>query len=275
MKKTFTFLILFLICSSGLIFGQTIINDFEAGSPTVVTRYGATFSVVANPNPIGNTTANCGKIGRTTGLWYELIAFPASYTVPASTTKYLHVLVNYPAQPDISVRFDAADETVDGATDVRALNSYTSFGQWQDLVFQLDGGASGATVNAIIFLPDVGFNNTPAGQVLNNTDAFGYVDEFTFSDSATPVTLSAKVFQKDSDFVIYPNPTQSVFKLKSKNNVHVVDVSLYNILGKKVVQNIAKVNKNEYDISGLSSGVYIVKITDDNGGLTTKRVIKK
>jgi len=176
-------LLLFLAALSlkSLMAADVVLNNFESSTPTVTAQYGATFANVANPNPTGyNTTANCEKIGRTSTNWYELIQFPVSFTVPANTKQYIHILVNYLAQPDISIR-------INGNTDIRAINLYTNFGQWQDLVFEISGGTAGATVTNLMILPDIGYNNSPAGQILNNTDKFGYIDEITLNNNPLPL----------------------------------------------------------------------------------------
>ena len=195
--------------------------------------------------------------------------------VAAGETRYLHVYVLYPAEPDLSVRFNSVDVSEDGGPDVRALNTYTDIGEWQDLVFQIDGGDGGATVNSLLVVPDLGFQNNPAGFVLNNTDAFAYVDNFRFTDSATPDVLSTNSFELDKVVSIYPNPTQSVFKIETKENVIISNVSIYNILGGLVTQNASRLNNNEYDISNLTSGIYIVRVSDDNNNTITKRLIKE
>lgn len=278
MKKI---LLSILVFYSGLASGQTVINDFESDSPATIFRYNAdgetSFSIVANPNSTGNTSDNVGRFARTSGNWFELMGFDLAtpYTVAAGETQYLHVYVNYPAEPDVSVRMDAADASSDGSADVRALNTYTDFGQWQDLVFQLDGGDTGATVNSIIMLPDIGFENDPAGFVLNNIDAFAYIDNFRFTDSATPDVLNTLNYKLDNFVTISPNPTQSVFKVETKESINVSDVSIYNILGERVTQNMLRLNTNEYDISKLTSGVYFVIVTDDNNNSISKKLIKE
>ncbi|TWO33420.1 T9SS type A sorting domain-containing protein [Seonamhaeicola sediminis] len=273
MKKITLLNLLFVLCAF-YGFSQTVVNNFEDISPTVTTQFGVDFSVVSNPNTTGNTSTNCGKLGRTTSNWYELITFPiTAYNVPANTTRYLHVMVNYPAQPDVSVRFDASDADINGATDIRALNSYTNFNQWQDLVFQIDGGASGATVEYIVYLHDIGYQNSPAGRILNNTDAFAYIDNFTFSDSDVPL-LSNKDFELSKNISLYPNPVKSTFSITSNNGVKISKVSVYNALGAKVAVNPV-LGSDKYDISSLASGMYLVKISDDKGAVTTKRLLKQ
>ena len=164
-----------------------VLNNFESGSPAVATKYGASYTETANPLSAGlNTTANSGQIGRTTSNWYELVYFPVSFSVPANTKYYIHVLVKYHAQPDIAIRVDATTAGGDGSADIRATNSYSNFGQWQDIVFEVNGGSSGRNVIQINFLADLGFNNNPAGRVLNNTDKFAYIDEIVVNTNPLP-----------------------------------------------------------------------------------------
>lgn len=274
MIKKITFIFTLLI--SAFSFGQTMVNDFETGSPTLLQRYGAEVSVVSNPNTTGNTSANVAKIGRTTTLWYELMAFDLAnpYTVPAGEKHYLSFLASYPAQPDISIRFNAADATKDGSGSLRALNKYnaSSAGEWQTIVFEVDGGASGATINAIIFLGDVGFQNDPVGLILNNTNAFAYLDDFTFSTSNP---LSTKDLSIENNVRLYPNEISSSFTIDVRNNSKISQVSIYNILGKNLSNNIVKISNTEYDISSLSAGMYIARIFDESGNSVTKKIIKK
>jgi hypothetical protein len=188
MKKTLLLLIgafVGMLTTSNV--NAQVLNDFESGSPAVVTKYGASYSTVANPLSAGlNTTENCGKIGRTTSNWWEMIYFPVSFSVPANTKYYVHILVKYDAQPDVAIRVDATTAGGDGSADIRAMNTYSNIGQWQDLVFEVNGGSGGRNVIQIIFLADLGFNNNPAVRVLNNTDKFAYIDEIVVNTNPLP-----------------------------------------------------------------------------------------
>ena len=183
MKRIKPFLVLILSSLSGL-YAQSI-NDFETVAPPNATQFGSVLSIVANPSVDAvNGTQQVARIGRTSGNWFELFTFDiAPITVPANTTYYLHALVKYDASVDISLRYAGT-----GGTDVRPNNAYTNIGQWQDLVFAIPGGGSGTTVSTIVILPDLGFNNSPAGQILNNSSSFGYVDEFLINSSSVART---------------------------------------------------------------------------------------
>jgi hypothetical protein len=275
MKKFFTPLGLFLICISSSLFGQnTMINDFETGSPTSVSRYGlsSNISIISNPFSSGlNTTAQCAKISRTTSNWYELFAFPTSFTIPANTKKYLHMKVNYYAQPDITIRIDAANENADGSADIRALNSYTDLGNWQDLVFEMDGGSGGRTVNAIVVLPDLGFNNIPAGEVLNDTDKFGYIDEILVNNSATTIVLNVNGSVINNSIEIYPNPTSDILNVSNLQPNSILSV---NSLDGKSVYNNKNIKDNlTLSVKEWAKGAYIIRIQNGSDTVVKKFIV--
>lgn len=273
MKKFFTPLSIFLIGIGTSVFGQsTMLNDFEPGSPSNVSRYGVTsnITIVANPFPGGlNSTATCAQVSRTTTNWYELFAFPVNFTVSANTKKYVHMLVNYYAQPDIAIRYDGADENADGTATFRALNKYTDLGNWQDLVFEIDGGTSGSTVKAILVMPDLGFENTPAQLVLNNTDKLGYIDEILVSDSST--ALGVNDFHSNNLVAVYPNPTTDV--LNVSNILPNSSIAINSIDGKNVY-NSKSINDNlTLSTKGWSKGLYIVTIKNGSQKSSVKKFI--
>ncbi len=73
-------------------------------------------------------------------------------------------------------------------------------------------------------------------------------------------------------FQVYPNPAANGFvNISSKMN-GVILVSLYNILGKKVIA--TELNGNRLDISSLVSGIYILKIVLGKNSTTIKLVVK-
>ncbi len=73
-------------------------------------------------------------------------------------------------------------------------------------------------------------------------------------------------------FSFYPNPTNSVLNLQSAENIE--NVSIYNILGQSVFENAVNATNSQIDISGLSTGTYLMKVTV-NGEIGTYRVLKQ
>ncbi|MGZ0015999.1 lamin tail domain-containing protein [Yeosuana sp. AK3] len=85
------------------------------------------------------------------------------------------------------------------------------------------------------------------------------------------LTLSTKNNQIQG-FALYPNPTSLGYvTMASKNNAK-MNVALFDILGKQVLNKT--VSNNTLNVSSLKSGVYIMKVSQDNASVTKKLVIQ-
>ena len=85
-----------------------------------------------------------------------------------------------------------------------------------------------------------------------------------------PATLSVV----DNDLQntdIYPNPASGYFNVKSLKNTNVV---IYNVVGKMVKSEEALAGEYKIDISDLSTGIYLVKLTSEGKSVTKKLVIE-
>ena len=74
------------------------------------------------------------------------------------------------------------------------------------------------------------------------------------------------------DFSIYPNPTNTGNVTITSTNNDVMDVQVFDVLGKQVINQ--RLTNNNLDVSNLRSGLYIVKINQNNASVTKKLVIK-
>src|SRR5690606_31784251 len=81
--------------------------------------------------------------------------------------------------------------------------------------------------------------------------------------------LSTNNFISES-FDVYPNPVSDVLNIRMKNNLSLEKITVYNNSG----QIVKTAQQNTVDVSNLSSGVYFVEITT-NQGIATKKVIVK
>ena len=68
---------------------------------------------------------------------------------------------------------------------------------------------------------------------------------------------------------IYPNPTTSVLNIKMESNLK--HATIYSVLGTKVLETTSK----NITTSNLSKGIYLLKIEDENGFVSSKRFIKQ
>lgn len=78
-----------------------------------------------------------------------------------------------------------------------------------------------------------------------------------------------------SDFEIYPNPIQDDIIIKTSFNED-LNISIYNLLGEKIISKIVTPLSKEIDVSHLKSGIYFLKISNkENVILKTKKMIKQ
>ncbi|WP_084426926.1 T9SS type A sorting domain-containing protein [Aequorivita capsosiphonis] len=73
-----------------------------------------------------------------------------------------------------------------------------------------------------------------------------------------------------SNFQIFPNPTNGILNVKSKQPI--TQVLVYNMLGQLVKTSF---DKRQVDISKAQTGVYFLKIEDANGNSQTFRVLRE
>lgn len=84
-------------------------------------------------------------------------------------------------------------------------------------------------------------------------------------------TLSTNNLESNS-FSLYPNPTNTGFVTISSSNSDVMSVQVFDILGKQVKSET--LTDNTLNVSDLNTGVYILKITQNNASTTKKLVIR-
>ncbi len=82
----------------------------------------------------------------------------------------------------------------------------------------------------------------------------------------TEQSLSTTSFDTANGFVIYPNPAQDVLHLQANNFTSIKAVKIYDLQGKVVLQD----TNDTINVSNLSKGLYIVKISTEEGEVTKK-----
>jgi hypothetical protein len=93
-------------------------------------------------------------------------------------------------------------------------------------------------------------------------------DNISFSSPGASV-LNTSSFSQIDGLKMYPNPTKNNLFIETALNSD-INVSIVNMLGKEVVN--ANVVNNTVNVSSLTSGIYIVKITEE-GKTSTKKLI--
>ena len=70
----------------------------------------------------------------------------------------------------------------------------------------------------------------------------------------------------NNNITIYPNPVIDLININT--SLTILEVEIYDVLGKRL--NYIKVNNRKIDVSGVNSGVYILKIKTEIGIILKK-----
>jgi hypothetical protein len=73
-------------------------------------------------------------------------------------------------------------------------------------------------------------------------------------------------------FSMYPNPVVERVNIAGKERLH--HVALFDIRGRKIMEEDAHNQKHTIDLKGIPEGVYLLRVTDDEGHTATQRLVK-
>lgn len=85
--------------------------------------------------------------------------------------------------------------------------------------------------------------------------------------------LSTVEIEGNNSLKYYPNPVKNTLTISGNQNMTLVEV--YNLMGLKMMSKKPDNKEVSLDLSGLSSGNYIIKVTDKNGSSKTIKIIKE
>lgn len=128
--------------------------------------------------------------------------------------------------------------------------------------------------------------NFPGGVTTTWYDLMDPTGNTTVANSTTSITIPAGQFRilgnKPSNvlsvedealfgFTIYPNPSHDSFSI----NTNVSDIEIYDLTGKIVKAYRGDFTKSDtFDISTLNTGMYIIKVENDNNQTKTTKLVK-
>ncbi len=180
------------------------------------------------------------------------------YKVDASANTYVHALISSNASNADQLKFQFVDAT--SATQTygnQAINIGSASVFTQSLT-------SKPTWTGDIKDWRLTFSVAAGGNV--NTGAVK-ISRIYFDNNAT---LGTEDFESLSSFSLYPNPASNTLNISSTKNV--ASVAIYNMLGQNVA---SQAGGNEVNVSGLNAGIYVAKVTLENGGVVVERFIKE
>jgi hypothetical protein len=146
-----------------------------------------------------------------------------------------------------------------------------------------DSSTFGATPPAVTissmddFPPSV-INTFILRQDSDRETPFIQIDELRIDTSwasVTPAEGTASVIESQIDgFAAYPNPVIGGDLTVKSNSIDQKEVALFNVLGRRVFTQSFTGTQDTFDVSNLSSGIYILKVTEGTKIATQKVVIE-
>lgn len=135
----------------------------------------------------------------------------------------------------------------------------------------LNGSATGTDPDEIDFISFSG-NTTAAPNLSSSTMV---MDNLQVKASSTDTLLGLNQIANDEDFSVFPNPATNLVSISSTSNSSINNVEMFDING-RIIKSIPLDNLSNVDItiSDLSSGVYMMRITTDQG-TATKKIVKQ
>ena len=106
----------------------------------------------------------------------------------------------------------------------------------------------------------------------NNTVSYTFTEAVSFKTvtaSASGATLTVEdVLQPKSGISVYPNPTANRIYIQGEN---ILQAELFDLRGRKV----KATNQKQIDLSDITSGSFILKVTTDNNKSKSFKIIKR
>ncbi len=111
------------------------------------------------------------------------------------------------------------------------------------------------------------------GQTIYGLKSF-IQEKSAFVSGEVDCSLSTEDYNLAKSAILYPNPAQNQIIISL--DYQPKTISIYSILGEKILEQSSNQNETSVDVSNLSNGVYLVNIKSDNGvSITKKLIIKK
>lgn len=222
--------------------------------------------VVANPNVSGiNTSTKCIQFTRRTsgtdampwaGFWCPVTDPDPDFT----TNKFVHVKIMKSNTSPVKFKIEGGPT---GTVEIYSINSYTTPGVWQDMVFDFSDRSGVYPIVAL--MPDF------EDPLIASGDRIIYFDDIVVNNIATPETLGLKENYLSAKVKMYPNPVKNTLTIDANGTIQ--KVSVYNVLGQEVMKASPKTNSATLQTSQLKKGVYFVT-TDIDGVISTSKVLK-
>lgn len=176
-------------------------------------------------------------------------AYPLTVTAGISSNYHITVYVDY----DNNGTFDTKDEV---------LHDDAGLGTWS-VSTPVNGVVFDAPLRMRVMIDKEDFAQLLPCKLIENGQAEDYSVIIR-----KPTDISHSINNENLGVKVYPNPATN--RLRITSSVKEGVVSIYNLLGERIYSRSFTGNENVIDISGFSSGVYIIKVISENKVATTQ-----
>ena len=225
---------------------------FDGGAITV--------EAVAAPQSTGNTTSNLAKLVRDGGQVWAGAGIVLDSNLDFTTKKFISARVWTDAPIGTKIMFKTEQDT-NADNNSGEKNTFTTVtGDWETIVLDFTG-VTNANQNKLVLIPD-------NGNLGDGTSA----STFYFDDIVQTETSSLGLEDNNIiDVSVYPNPSNSIWNFRTGNTV-ITSVEVFNLLGKRVVLQNNNSTNVAISTQGLTSGIYIARITTEQGTKSVKLI---
>ncbi|WP_231970259.1 InlB B-repeat-containing protein [Tenacibaculum jejuense] len=258
------------------IFDSTVdIGAYESNAVTQVQRTltinSANGSVSTNPNATGGTydDGTSVELTATPAAGYQFDGWsgdatgttnPLSITMDADKTI---TAIFSRIQRTLTVNATNGTVTISNPFAIRGINNTPTTGQVDD-----------GTTLRLTATPDAGYKfdgwSGDITSTVNPVDIIMDADK-TVTAMFSAVTASVVDEEFDREVKIYPVPTSYILNIEVSSGNEIKQLVLYSVVGKKVIES----KERKINLSSLVSGIYILKVTNLEGRVASKRIIKK
>ena len=245
-----------------------IIEDFEGTPPQIATNNGLeSVSIVSDPETGGTNSEVLKIVTSSTAVQWQnaqvflqddyihLISSNKVVTAEVYSTSAFHMLAKV---------VDAVGGTL---ADESATDDYHSGSGWETLTFDFANPKDNTPVAAYIYGRILFFPMWNGNGWSNSAVSTTYVDNITALSSETASLENNNLF----DTKVYPNPTSDTWIISTPNNI-ITSIEVFNLLGKRVVSQVNNSNNIIVSTQGLTNGIYITRITTEQGTKSVKLI---
>jgi len=269
-----------LSASTALTTGTTYYVDQTSGTCTSerkavsVTINTTALPTAAATQPFCGTATVASLTATGTALkWYSTIGGTALAQTAALSTGTYYVTQTLNSCESATKSVSVTVNPIPAAPTAAATQTFTA----GETVANLEATfAAGATATWFMLNGSV-YVTIPATTALQNGVTY-YVSQTKDGCESSKTAITANAAAGVNSFTLkglkaYPNPVSSVVTLSANSNLRSVVVN--NILGQQVLTQTVNGTSAELNVSQLSAGTYIVKVSDEKGATATVKIVKQ